>query len=144
MRHFAPKSHRVLLALALLLPILGISFSEVQAQELDLLPEAPVVTQHTATINGEAVRYTAEAGTLPIRENGKVMAHMFYIYYHRTNAPDGVDRPLLYSFNGGPGSSSVWLHLGGLGPRRVVLNDDGTMPPPPFGLQDNEYSILGV
>ena len=144
MRHFAPKSHRVLLALALLLPILIFSSSEVQAQELELLPEAPVVTQHTATIRGETVRYTAEAGTLPIREDGKVMAHMFYIYYHRTNAPEGVDRPLLYSFNGGPGTASVWMHMGYTGPRRVQYDEEGFALRPPVGLEDNPHSLLDV
>jgi carboxypeptidase C (cathepsin A) len=144
MRHFAPKSHRVLLALALLLPVLVFSSSEVQAQELELLPEAPVVTQHSATIKGETVRYTAEAGTLPIRENGKVMAEIFYVYYHRDNVPEGVERPLLYSFNGGPGTASVWMHMGYTGPRRVRYDEEGFALQPPVGLEDNPHSILDV
>ena len=144
MRHFAPKSHRVFLALALMLPILGFFSSELQAQELELLPEAPVVTQHTATINGETVRYTAEAGTMPIRENGKVMAQIFYVYYHRDNAPEGVERPLLYSFNGGPGTASVWMHMGYTGPRRVQYDEEGFALRPPVGLEDNPHSILDV
>ena len=56
-----------------------------------------MVTQHTTTIRGETIRYTAEAGTLPIRENGKVMARMFYVYYKRDNVPEGVERPMVFS-----------------------------------------------
>jgi len=144
MRHITPKPHRAFLALALIVPILGFSKLDVQAQELDLLPDVPVVTQHTATINGETVRYTAEAGTMPIRENGKVMAEIFYVYYHRDNAPEGVERPMVYSFNGGPGTASVWMHMGYTGPRRVQYDEEGFALQPPVGLEDNPYSILDV
>jgi carboxypeptidase C (cathepsin A) len=116
----------------------------IQAQELDLLPNEPVVTQHTATIRGETVRYTAEAGTLPIRQEGIVTAGMFYVAYTRDNAPDGAVRPLLFSFNGGPGTASVWMHMGYTGPRRVQYDDDGFQLQPPVGLEDNPESILDV
>ena len=81
---------------------------------------------------------------LPIlAPTGSVRASVFYVAYTRVAAkPNKAARPVTFCFNGGPGSSSVWLHLGALGPRRVKMNDDGTLPPPPFGLADNEYSIL--
>jgi len=110
------------------------------------LPDAttkPVVTTNTVTIAGQSVTYTVETGMLPLLKNdGAARASVFYTAYTRQGETNQAKRPLLFCFNGGPGSSSVWLHLGGLGPRRVKLNDDGTMPPPPFGLVDNEYSVL--
>jgi len=110
------------------------------------LPDAttkPVVTTNTVTIAGQSVTYTVETGMLPLlKSDGAARASVFYTAYTRQGETNQAKRPLLFCFNGGPGSSSVWLHLGGLGPRRVKLNDDGTMPPPPFGLVDNEYSIL--
>jgi len=67
---------------------------------------------------------------------------VFYVAYTRQGQTNKSARPITFCFNGGPGSASVWLHLGALGPRRVKMNEDGTLPPPPFGLVDNEYSIL--
>jgi carboxypeptidase C (cathepsin A) len=100
-------------------------------------------TQHSITIDGVALGYTATAGTLVMKEeDGKARATFFYVAYTRTNTSDPARRPITFSFNGGPGSSSVWLHLGLLGPRRVVMNEDGTLPPPPFRLTDNEASLL--
>jgi carboxypeptidase C (cathepsin A) len=75
-------------------------------------------------------------------EGEKPRAQVFFVAYTRDDAPDKSKRPLTFSFNGGPGSSSVWLHLGLLGPRRTVLEDDGNLPPPPYRLTDNEYSLL--
>ncbi|HAM72837.1 MAG TPA: peptidase S10 [Verrucomicrobiales bacterium] len=101
------------------------------------------VTQHSITLEGVQVGYTATAGTLVMKEeDGKPRATFFYIAYTRTNKVDPAGRPITFSFNGGPGSSSVWLHLGLLGPRRVVLNEDGTLPPPPFRTTENEASLL--
>lgn len=80
---------------------------------------------------------------MPIRDKqGEVQARMFYISYTRDGISDSAQRPLLFSFNGGPGSSSVWLHMGFLGPRRVLYDEDGFMLSPPFSLVDNQYSIL--
>jgi carboxypeptidase C (cathepsin A) len=126
-----------------ILPLL-VWVAGLNAQELDLLPEEPAVTQHTTTIRGETVRYTAEAGTLPIRREGKVTAQMFYIYYTRTDLSAGTIRPLFFSFNGGPGTASVWMHMGYTGPRRVQYDDDGFQLQPPVGLEDNPESILDV
>jgi carboxypeptidase C (cathepsin A) len=101
------------------------------------------VTAHEVTIGGVKFGYTATAGTLVLKEeDGKPQASFFYVAYTRTNTGDISARPITFSFNGGPGSASVWLHLGTLGPRRVVLNEDGTLPPPPFRVTENEHSIL--
>ncbi len=67
---------------------------------------------------------------------------MFFVAYTRNDVEDKAQRPITFSFNGGPGSSSVWLHLGALGPRRVVMDDIGNLPPPPYRLVDNAYSLL--
>lgn len=132
------------LALVLLTLALPWGASPAWTQELDLLPESPVVTEHSVTIRGQRVRYRAEAGTLPIRERGKLMARMFYVYYARTDLPPTTVRPLLFSFNGGPGTASVWMHLGYTGPRRVRYDDEGFALRPPVGLEDNPHSILDV
>ena len=93
----------------------------------------PVLTTNTLTIAGESVRYRTETGMLPLlKADGTVRASVFYIAYTRLDQTNVATRPVTFSFNGGPGSSSVWLHLGALGPRRVKMNDDGTQPPPPF------------
>jgi len=110
--------------------------------EAELLPDEPVVTQHSARINGQNVSYTAEAGWLPIRDDGKITAKMFYIAYTRDGIQDKSTRPLIFSFNGGPGTASVWMHMGYTGPRRVVYDDDGFALRPPGNLEDNPHSIL--
>lgn len=105
-------------------------------------PESPVITHHELRAGGKTLRYTGTTGFLPIRSaQGDVEARMFFIAYTLDGA-DPAGRPLTISFNGGPGSSSVWLHLGALGPKRVAMNDDGTMPAPPYRLVDNEATWL--
>ena len=101
-------------------------------------------THHTVTVDGELIEYTATAGTLLLRDKkGDPKASVFFIAYTKTNGTDVVSaRPITFSFNGGPGSSSVWLHLGLLGPRRVVVNDRKNRLPPPYRLVGNESSIL--
>lgn len=102
-------------------------------------------TQHTVRIGGQEIKYTATAGTMNLkREDGTVTASMFYVAYTKDDVADPSRRPLTFSFNGGPGSSSVWLHLGALGPRRVLMQPEGQATPPPYKLVDNEYSILDV
>jgi carboxypeptidase C (cathepsin A) len=114
----------------------------VAGTEANLLPDEPVVTRHSARINGQTVNYTAEAFWLPIRDNGKMVAKMFYIAYTRDGIQDKSARPLIFSFNGGPGTASVWMHMGYTGPRRVAYDEDGFALRPPGGLQDNPHSIL--
>lgn len=108
------------------------------------LQDKTVQTQHQVTIEGQLIEYTATAGTLQLRDNDeeKPTASIFYIAYTKEGVQDLAKRPITFSFNGGPGSSSVWLHLGLLGPRRVLLHEDGTPLPPPYKLIDNQYSLL--
>jgi carboxypeptidase C (cathepsin A) len=114
--------------------------------EAGTIPDAthkPVFTTNTVAIAGRRVTYVAETGMLPIlKTDGTSRASVFYVAYTRTGQTNPATRPVMFCFNGGPGMASVWLHLGALGPRRVKMNADGTLPPLPFGLVDNEYSIL--
>ncbi|MCJ7702850.1 MAG: hypothetical protein MUO62_14805 [Anaerolineales bacterium] len=122
-----------------------------------------VTTHHTVTIGDREVRYTATAGTMILKEESekegegssqfegeKPMAEIFFVAYtldREETVPDAEhrrERPLTFSFNGGPGSSSVWLHLGLLGPRRVEMGDVGDLLPPPYRLVDNAFSLLDV
>lgn len=102
-------------------------------------------TQHTVTIGGQTISYTARAGTMIMKdEEGKPRASFFFTSYTKDGA-DPARRPVTYTFNGGPGSSSVWLHMGAFGPKRVVYADDmGNAARPPYRTVDNEGSILDV
>src|SRR5262249_29942820 len=103
------------------------------------------ITHHAVTIEGQRVEYTARAGKLTLEtEEGKAKAEVFFVAYTRDRETDLARRPVTFSFNGGPGSSSVWLHTGALGPRRVRMEPEGWAPPPPYGLVDNEYSWLDL
>ena len=111
-----------------------------------------VVTEHSVKIGGKEIKYTVTAGTIVLKEETpdrekeaegeKPRAQVFFVAYTKMSDELKAKRPLTFSFNGGPGSSSVWLHLGVLGPRRVVLQEDGNLPKPPYELTDNEYSLL--
>jgi len=99
----------------------------------------PVITHHQL---GD-LKYTATVGMMPIKDEfGEVEAGIFYMAYTKDGVTNPAERNLMFSFNGGPGSASVWLHLGALGPKRIHLNPDGTMPEPPFRLEDNPESWL--
>ncbi len=101
------------------------------------------VTQHKLVIDGVELAYTARAGRMKLAtEDGKPKADLFFVAYTKDGVEDLAQRPIMFSFNGGPGSSSVWLHLGALGPRRVVLEREGWAPPPPYALEDNAHSWL--
>src|ERR1700691_2682222 len=102
-------------------------------------------TKHTIQIGGKDLKYTATAGTMLLKkEDGTATASIFYIAYIKDDVPDTTRRPLTFSFNGGPGSSSVWLQLGALGPKRVAMDPEGNALPPPYKLVDNEFSILDL
>ncbi len=102
-------------------------------------------TQHTVVIDGQEIAYTAVAGTLILKdEEDKPKASLFYVAYTRDDVEDVAARPITFSFNGGPGSSSVWLHMGVIGPRRVLMDPEGNPLPPPYTLVNNEYSLLDV
>jgi len=105
-------------------------------------PETPpIVTHHEIHVGGKTLHYTATAGMMPIRNNeGELEANMFFMAY--TLDGQSERRPLTFSFNGGPGSASVWLHLGAIGPKRVKMQPEGMMPAPPYQLVDNEYTWL--
>ena len=101
------------------------------------------VTHHQIRLGGAELKYTATAGLMPIKDDkGETEARIFFMAYTRDDAGPVDARPLLFSFNGGPGSASVWLHLGALGPRRVAAPDEPVIPAPPFRLVDNDATWL--
>src|SRR5579859_3171493 len=107
------------------------------------LEDKVVQTKHSARIGGQEIKYTATAGTIVMQtEEGDPKATIFYIAYTRDDVSNLSQRPVMFTFNGGPGSSSVWLHLGAFGPRRVDMGDAGALQPPPYKLVDNESSLL--
>lgn len=109
-----------------------------------LNPDNKVVTEHEVTIKGQKVPYRATTGTQPVwDDDGKIIAGVFYIYYERTDVKDKATRPLVISFNGGPGTASVWMHIAYTGPRLLQIDDEG-YPVQPYGFKDNPNSILDV
>ena len=115
---------------------------EKKEERFDMTEVPPVVTHHQLAIEGKVLKYTATAGRLPIkRSDGKIEAEMFFVAYS-LDGQEVSKRPLTFAFNGGPGSASIWLHMGALGPRRVVLDPQGFLPPAPYRLEDNPYTLL--
>jgi carboxypeptidase C (cathepsin A) len=109
-----------------------------------LKAESAVTTEGEVNIKGNRVRYEATAGTQPVwNDEGEPDASLFYVYYRRTDVDDVTNRPLVFSFNGGPGSASVWMHIGYTGPKFLNIDDEGH-PVQPYGVSDNEHSILDV
>ncbi len=119
-------------------------------QKAPPLEEKIIETEHSLVIDGQEIPYRATAGTLLLKEEddeeneqaAQPKAAFFFVAYTKLGVEELSQRPLTFSFNGGPGSSSVWLHMGLLGPRRVLLGRDGSPPPPPYQLVDNEHSLL--
>ncbi|MDE2126922.1 MAG: peptidase S10 [Armatimonadetes bacterium] len=102
----------------------------------------PVVTHHTIMLDGAPLHYTATTGMLPLKNDvGVTEAYVFFVAYTR-DGEDVTKRPLVFAFNGGPGAASVFVHLGFLGPKRVVTLPNGHFPPPPYGLADNPSTLL--
>lgn len=127
--------------LALLLLCLS---TGVFAQSRSLDVESTVVTNHEVTIKGKKIPYSATAGTQPVwADDGHPIASLFYTYYERTDIKDKDRRPLVISFNGGPGSASVWMHIAYTGPRILKIDDEG-YPIQPYGIKENPHSILDV
>lgn len=126
-----------------------------EAKDTQPLPQDNVVvTQHTIALEGEPLRYTVTTGTIVLKESvtkkdaskttfegHKPKAEIFFVAYTRNDVADLSKRPITFSFNGGPGSSSIWLHLGALGPKRVLMNDTAVTPPP-YTMADNPYTLL--
>jgi len=103
---------------------------------------APSTTKHTINLPAGSLAYTAEAAQIPLRnETGQVECQMFSVTYTKDDA-DAHTRPVTFAFNGGPGSASFWLHMGAIGPKRAPMNDDGTLPAPPYQPVDNADTWL--
>lgn len=141
------------LFLCLLLGLSHLAFSQPDKKEVKKLPPSPsrvlsvdssVVTKHSIMIKGQNIAYTATAGTIPVwDEDGRPVAGVFYTYYERDEILDKSNRPLVISFNGGPGTPSVWMEIGYTGPRILNIDDEG-YPVQPYGMRNNENSILDV
>jgi carboxypeptidase C (cathepsin A) len=119
----------------------GVSVTPV-AEKVD---EKPVVTHHKITVGGKTLEYTATVAQMPLKDAaGETEAHIFYMAYTLDGVSDTSKRPVTFAFNGGPGSASIWVHMGAMGPKSAKLLDNGDMPPPPFQLIDNEHTWLDV
>jgi len=117
--------------------------AEVKASEPEVEIPEPVVRKHELKIVRKTLKYTTTTGLMPIRDDkGKLQARLFFTAYTLDDPKSDEPRPLTFTFNGGPGSASVWLHMGGLAPKRAEMLEDGSMPHPPFKLVDNEYTWL--
>ena len=114
------------------------------SQKLKLPSDTTVITEHTTTILGNKVKYTAQTGTQPLWDkDGNPIASLYYTYYKKSDTKDFSKRPLVISFNGGPGSASVWMHIAYTGPKILKIDDEG-YPIQPYGIKENPYSILDV
>ena len=113
-------------------------------QDIVIAADTMVVTNHSTTIKGQKISYSATTGTQPVwDENGKAIATLYYTYYKRMNSASMAKRPLVISFNGGPGSASVWMHVAYTGPKVLNIDEEG-YPQQPYGVHENESSILDV
>jgi carboxypeptidase C (cathepsin A) len=122
--------------------------AEAKGEEKDKKPapeEKSSRTQHSITLDGQKIPYTATAGTILLKdEDGTAKASVFYIAYTRDGVKDPAARPVTFSFNGGPGAASLWVHMGAFGPKRVERDDEGMATKPPGRLVDNDLSLLDV
>ncbi len=117
---------------------------EQMAPERTFPVDTHVTGEHQLTVKGVTFPYSAEVGMQPVWDNdGKVIASLFYTYYKRTDISDAGQRPLAISFNGGPGSASVWMHIGYTGPRKLLIDPEG-FPIQPYGVVENPDTILDV
>lgn len=134
----------LLLSCAFSIPVLAANTSAPASVTTARVPkETNSVTHHTLTINGQRIPYTATAGTLLVdNAKGEPIGSFFYVAYTKDGVKNLDERPVTFLFNGGPGSSSIWLHMGSFGPVRVVTSDAKPTPPPPYDLVQNQYSLL--
>jgi carboxypeptidase C (cathepsin A) len=124
-------------------PLAPVTQSAPQNVKENVPAEQPSVTRHTLRIDGETLEYTATAGCLLLKDDtGKPKASIFFTAYAKDRVEDATKRPITFAFNGGPGASSVWLHLGGIGPRRAPVADGDQPLRPPYRLEDNSYTWL--
>ncbi|MDX1471294.1 MAG: carboxypeptidase, partial [Flavobacteriaceae bacterium] len=113
-------------------------------QERSIPIDTMVVTSHNTTVKGNSFSYTAETGTQPVWDKmGKPIATLYYTYYTRNGIKDRANRPIIFSFNGGPGSASVWMHIAYTGPMVLKIDDEG-YPVQPYGVKPNPYSVIDV
>jgi carboxypeptidase C (cathepsin A) len=136
----------LLLALAILISAVVVADEPAKPKDSAPIKDSSSQTRHAVTIDGHKMDYDAVAGTMVLTDDaGKPQASIFYTAYTKVGDDAAkANRPITFCFNGGPGSSSVWLHMGALGPRRVALSDDGHALPPPAKLVENEWSILDL
>jgi carboxypeptidase C (cathepsin A) len=107
------------------------------------IDETPVVTHHSVKVQGKTIDYTATVAQMPLKDaSGETEAHIFYMAYTLDGVTDTSKRPVTFCFNGGPGSASMWVHMGGMGPRSPKLEPNGSMPPPPYQMKDNQNTWL--
>ncbi len=139
----------LLLAASLLVPAATWSADAAPAPAKAGAPAAPVpqqrevVTHGSVRIGNQDIHYTATAGTILLRnDKNEPVATMFYVAYTKDGVRNPAKRPITFLYNGGPGSSTIWLHLGGLGPMKVALNNGGATPPAPYGIVPNHDSLL--
>jgi len=124
--------------------IIFFSIGSINAQNLQIPVDTAYVSAHSVKINGQQVNYEAQTGFQPVwNDKGVMTASLYYTYYKRTNDNKGNLRPLIFSFNGGPGSASVWMHIAYTGPKVLNIDDEG-YPVQPYGVKDNPNSILDV
>jgi len=124
--------------------VLLMGFSFLFAQNRTIPIDTLVMTAHNTTVKGQNFSYTAETGTQPVwNKDGEPMATLFYTYYTRDNIKNRANRPLIVSFNGGPGSASVWMHIAYTGPRILNIDEEGN-PIQPYGFKANPNSIIDV
>ena len=130
--------------IAATLVLLAIGTADLDAQNATAPVDTVITSEHTVTIGGQRVPYRASAGNQPVLDaDGDPIASLFYVYYERSDVSDRTTRPLVISFNGGPGSASVWMHIGYTGPRFLNIDDEG-YPVQPYGVRENPHSILDV
>ena len=111
----------------------------------EISDEEPIVTSHRLELADATLTYSATVGMMPLKdEKGLIAAQIFYTAYMLDSDADPAERPLIFVFNGGPGSASIWLHMGALGPKRVDMGEEGFMPPPPYKLIDNAHTWLDL
>ena len=114
------------------------------AQDSRIPLDTKIITTNTVTIKGKKISYQATTGMQPVwNDNGKIVASLYYTYYARTDVKEKTKRPLIMSFNGGPGSASVWMHIAYTGPKILKIDAEGN-PVQPYGIKDNPYSVLDV
>ena len=121
-----------------------ISFISIEAQDIRIPLDTSVTTNGEVLINNQKITYQAKTGMQPVwDDHGKIIASLYYTYYKRTNIKNSSKRPIIMSFNGGPGSASVWMHIAYTGPKVLRIDDEG-YPIQPYGVKDNPNSILDV